>query len=349
MTVTLRDVAQRAGVSAATASRALDPGASASAATRERVHRAADELGYIGNLTARSLRTSRSDTIGLLIPDVRNPFFTDLAYAIDKAAAAAGFTVMMGNADEDGAAQDRYLHSLERHRVDGLLVVPQGPAGPVLRRVVEQYPTVAIDRDAGLGVPVVTSDSEGGMRALIDHVVALGHRRVAIVSGPLSTSTGRARLQAVRERLRDHGLELAEDDVVEGDFRLDSGLVAAERLLDQQARPPVIIAADGLMALGVLTVLRRRGLRVGHDVGVAAVDDTPWFSVLDTPITVVAQDTGALGRLAVDALLSRVGGQHVEVPPVPTTLITRRSLGEPVPGSDSEPRSLPAHKEATRE
>lgn len=328
MSVTLRDVAELAGVSPATASRALDPTASASDATRERVTEAARSLGYIGNTAARSLRTSRSDTIGLLIPDVRNPFFTDLAYAVEKSAARAGYTVMIGNADEDGAAQDRYLAALERHRVDGLLVVPQGGATPGLRRVVDSFPTVAIDRDAGLGVPVVASDSFAGMRTLVDHVVSLGHRRIAIVAGPQATSTGRERLRAAREQLARHAITLGEDDVVEGDFRLESGLVAARHLLDRGPVPDAVIAADALMALGVLAVLRERGLRAGIDVGLAAFDDNPWFAVLDTPVTVVAQDTTELADRAVTALLSRISGRDVDVDPVPTTLVVRRSLGE---------------------
>ncbi|GMA42149.1 LacI family DNA-binding transcriptional regulator [Mobilicoccus caccae] len=328
MAVTLRDVARLAGVSSATASRALDPSASAATETRDRVMAAAAELGYIGNTVARSLRTSRTDTIGLLVPDVRNPFFTDLAYAIDKAATEVGLTVMMGSADEDGDAQDRYLVALERHRVDGLLVVPQGGPRPMLQRIVRAFPTVAIDRDADLGVPVVSSDSGGGMRALIDHVISLGHRRVAVVAGPQSTSTGRERLSAAREQLREHGLCLAPGDVVEGDFQLGSGLRAARTLLAATPPPDVIIAADALMALGVLTVLRERGLRLGTDVGVAAFDDNPWFAVLDTPVTVVAQDTARLGRQAVEALLARIAGREVEPSPVPTTLVVRSSLGE---------------------
>lgn len=328
MSVTLRDVAELAGVSPATASRALDPTASASAGTRDRVAEAARRLGYVGNTAARSLRTSRSDTIGLLIPDVRNPFFTDLAYAVEKSAARSGLTVMIGNADEDGAAQDRYLAALERHRVDGLLVVPQGGATPGLCRVVDSFPTVAIDRDAGLGVPVIASDSATGMHDLVDHVVSLGHRRVAVVAGPQSTSTGRIRLRAARERLAHHGLVLTDDDVVEGDFRFESGLRAARRLLDHDPAPQAVIAADGLMALGVLAVLRERGLRAGVDVGVAAFDDNPWFAVLDTPVTVVAQDTTDLAERAVAALLSRIAGRDVHVEPVPTSLIVRRSLGE---------------------
>nr|WP_246308695.1 LacI family DNA-binding transcriptional regulator [Kineosphaera limosa] len=332
----MRDVALAAGVSPATASRALDPDASAAPRTRDIVRQAAEDLGYAGNSAARSLRTSRTDTIGLLLPDVRNAFFTDLAYAVDKAAAEAGRTVMIGNADEDCHAQDRYLNTLAKHQVDGLLVVPQGGASVTLRKVVAANPTVSIDRDAGLGVPVIASDSAGGMGELVDHIVALGHRRIAIVAGPQSTSTGRERLRAVAVRLSQHGIGLGSEYLVEGDFQLASGIAAAQQLLGLSTPPEAIIAADALMALGVLTVMRRRGVRIGEDVGIAAVDDTPWFEVLDPAVTVVAQDTAQLGEKAVAALLDRIAGEDVDTTPIPTRLVIRRSLGETAPSPSGE-------------
>lgn len=344
MVVTLRDVAQAAGVSSATASRALDPKASADPKTRVRVRRAADRLGYSGNSVARTLRTSRSQTIGLLVPDVRNSFFTDLAYAVDKTAAEAGFTVMMGNADEDGAAQDRYLEALVRHQVDGLLVVPQGEASDTLRRAVARQPTVCLDRDPGLGLPVVASESRSGMHELVDHIVALGHRRIAVVSGPLATSTGRDRLAAARERLAHHGLLLPEEYVVEGDFQPASGAAAARRLLAAAGVPQVVIAADAAMGQGVLAVLRSRGLAVGADVGVAAFDDNPWFEMLDPPVTAVAQDTQELGRRAVHALLDGIDGRPMGTRLVPTRLVVRRSLGEPAQNPTSRPTKELTHE-----
>ena len=318
MPVTLRDVARLAGVAPSTASRALDPGRSASDHVRERVQAAADQLGYRGNVFARSLRTNRSGLLGLLIPDVRNPFFTSLAYEAEKAAAAAGFSMTMGNADENASSQERYLSALERVHVDGLLLVPQGESNEALREAVAERPTICLDRDAGLGTPVVASDSVTGMHQLIDHVAGLGHQRVGIISGPLRTSTGRARLQAARDRLAEHGLHLRADDVVEGDFRLASGVHGAERLLDRPDRPDVVLAADVLMATGLIAVIRRLGLRLGEDVGIAAFDDDPWFPLFDVPITAVEQNIPELARTAVRALTDVMAGKEVRTAPVPT-------------------------------
>lgn len=326
--VTLRDVARDAGVSTATVSRALAGSPSVSPQTRDRVQRVADSLGYLGNSLARSLRTQRTDTIGLLLPDVRNPFFTELAYHVDKAAAEHGLTVMIGNADEQGPQQDRYLDVLLRHQVDGIVAVPQGASTQTLERTAASVPTVFMDRDPGIsGSPTVTSDNHAGVATLVDHVVGLGHRRVGIVAGPQSTSTGRERLAAARGRLRDHGIEVEPRHVVEGDFQLDSGVRATESLLD--AGPlDAIIAADNLMALGALMVLRRRHVRVGADIALACVDDIDWFGLVDPPITVVAQDVQALGRAAVESLVRQIDGEPAVSVVVPMHLIPRESCGE---------------------
>lgn len=326
--VTLRDVARQAGVSAATASRALAGHTAVSDEARDRVQTAASDLGYRGNALARSLRTQRTDTIGLLLPDVRNPFFTHLAYAVDKAAARHGLTVMMGNADEQAHQQDRYLDVLSRHQVDGIIAVPQGAASDVLRRTADAIPTVFMDRDPQIpGCPVVTSDNETGIAALVDHVVSLGHRDIGVVAGPQATSTGRVRLSALEARLAEHGISIAPGRVVEGDYQLDSGVRATEELL---ARGPLdaIIAADNLMALGALMVLRRHGLRVGDEIALACVDDIEWFSLVEPPLTVVAQDVQGLGEAAVDTLVRRIAGDEAPSVVLPMQLIARASCGE---------------------
>lgn len=326
--VTLRDVARAAGVSAATASRALGHHPSVSAETRERVSSTAARLDYRGNALARSLRTQRTDTIGLLVPDVRNPFFTELAYHVDKAAARHGLTVMIGNADEQASQQERYLEVLTRHQVDGIIAVPQGDSSALLESTASAVPTVFMDRDPRIdGTSTVTSDNRAGMTALIDHVVGLGHRRIGVVAGPQATSTGRERLAALLDGLAAYGIPVEPGRIVEGDFQLDSGVRATEELLGRGALD-VIIAADNLMALGALMVLRRRGLTVGVDIALACVDDIEWFALVEPPLTVVAQDIPALGEAAVATLVRRIAGEEVEPVVIPMHLIPRASCGE---------------------
>ncbi|WP_010146818.1 LacI family DNA-binding transcriptional regulator [Serinicoccus profundi] len=320
---TIRDVAARAGVSLATASRALTGGGPASAATVEAVRRAATELGYEVNKAARSLRTQRTDTIGLLISDVRNPFFSDLAYAVEQRAAARGLAVITMNADERPERQVDALRALTTQRVDGLIVVPQGGA-PV--EVPEELPLVLLDRRVeNHHAPVVRSDDAMGSRQMIEHLLDLGHRDIALIAGPQSSSTGRARRAASLAALAERGAPVPEEWVVEGDFREGSGYRAARSLLAGDRRPTAIFAGDSLMAVGALTAAKEAGLRIGHDIAVVSFDDSLWFPLLDPPVTAVAQDVPALGCAAVDGLLARIAGEPVDDVVVPTRLVVRQS------------------------
>ncbi|MGL5405843.1 MAG: LacI family DNA-binding transcriptional regulator [Propionibacteriaceae bacterium] len=338
--VTLRDIAAHAGVSSATASRALAGHNNVSSQTRRRIEASAAELGYRVNAVARSLRTQRTDTIGLLLPDIRNPFFTELAYYVDKAAAQAGLTVMVGSADEQKEQQDRYLDALARHQVDGIIAVAQGECSCILRNTCSDIPTVFLDRNPELdGIACVSSDNHAGMSALVDHLVSLGHRRIGVLAGPQITSTGRERLAAIRERLSYHQIILADSDIAEGNFQLDSGVSTTEKLLTNDSYD-ALIAADNLMALGALKVLRQHGIRVGEEIALACVDDLEWFTMIEPAITVVAQDTQALGQAVVASLIARIKNEDVPSIQIPMTLIPRASCGEKSHHSDPEPTEV---------
>jgi LacI family transcriptional regulator len=326
---TLKHVAQEAGVSLATASRVLGDSGPVSEGARVRVQDAARRLGYRVNHVARSLRTTRTATIGMLVSDVRNPFFTELVHSVEQAAWKAGLATMVGNADETSSQQDRYLDTLLRHQVDGLIVAPQGDDDTQLRQAVASVPTIFVDRVVtGLDVPAVTSDNAGGVASLVDHLVGLGHRRIGVIAGPQSSSTGRERLAAVCAAMRRHALPLSEELQVIGNFRAASGRAAAAQLLDLADRPDVLFAADNLMAFGALIELRRRGMRIGEDVGLAAFDDESWFPLNLPPITAVAQNVARMGEEAVRLVCEVMAGCRPESVVVPTRLVVRESCGE---------------------
>lgn len=324
---TIRDVALRAGVSQATASRALSGRGPVSPDAAERVRAAAQTLGYEVNKAARALRTQRTDTIGLLIPDVRNPFFAELAYVIEQAAAGAGLAVITMSADEDAEQEARGLRVLVRQQVDGLIVAPRDDEAC---SAVQHLPMVFVDRGAeGRGIPVVRSDNETGAALMIDHLVAAGHRDIALITGPQEITTGRARHEAALRRLTHHGLPPGPQWVQEGDFQLESGRRAAAALLDAPERPTAVFAGDNLMAVGALLELRGRGLRVGHDIALTAFDDAPWFPLLDPPLTVVSQDVPRLGRAALECLLSLLRGHETSDVVAPVRLAARSSCAVP--------------------
>ncbi|MFC4909974.1 LacI family DNA-binding transcriptional regulator [Actinomadura gamaensis] len=327
----VKDVARLAGVSVATVSRVLNDSATVSAESRARVLAAVERLGYRRNAVARSLRTDATGTIGLVIGDILNPFFTELARAVEDEARTAGYAVVIGNADERPDRQDDYVRTLLERRVDGLLLCPTAEVTPLVRDTVESgTPVVFLDRTLpGLDVPTVRADGADAIDELVAHLVALGRRRLAFVSGPAILSTGRERTDAFACALARRGLEVRPEYLEAGDFQAASGRAALARLLDLPEPPDAVVAGDNLMALGALDEIHARGLSIPADVALASYDDVPWFLHLDPPLTAIAQPVQELGRRAVRALADRVAGREVEAVTLRARLIVRGSCGEP--------------------
>ncbi|MFE9765510.1 LacI family DNA-binding transcriptional regulator [Streptomyces sp. NPDC005808] len=326
----IKDVAAEAGVSVATVSRVLNDHPSVSADARVRVLTAVEALGYRPNAVARSLRTERTHTLGLVISDVMNPYFTELARSVEQEARTLGYSVIIGNADERPDLQDHHVRTLLDRRIDGLLVSPTDGGSPgMLDAARAGTPMVFVDRwIPGLDVPVVRADGRAAVRDLVAHLHGLGHRRLAIITGPAATTTGNERVEAFREALADYGLPLPDAYIGQGDFQAESGRRATERFLGLPAPPEVVFAADNLMALGALDAVRARGMRIPDDIALAAFDDIPWFVHTDPPLTAIAQPTGELGRTAVRALIDRIEGRPPQSVTLPARLVVRRSCGE---------------------
>ncbi|MFD9634851.1 LacI family DNA-binding transcriptional regulator [Streptomyces violascens] len=333
----IKDVAAEAGVSVATVSRVLNSHPSVSEAARARVLAAVETLGYRPNAVARSLRTDQTRTLGLVISDVLNPYFTELARSVEEAARALGYSVIIGNADERPELQDHHVRTLLDRRIDGLLVSPTDGGSPLMLEAARGgTPMVFVDRwIPGIDVPVVRADGRAAIRDLVAHLHRLGRRRLAIIAGPAATTTGSERVEAFRAALGEHGISLPDDYVGQGDFQAASGRRATERFLALPEPPDAVFAADNLMTLGALDALRARGLRIGDDIALAAFDDIPWFVHTDPPVTAIAQPTGELGRAAVRALADLIEGRTPRSVTLPASLVVRRSCGE----SASNPRS----------
>ncbi|MFC8128828.1 LacI family DNA-binding transcriptional regulator [Streptomyces sp. NPDC057302] len=326
----IKDVAAEAGVSVATVSRVVNSHPSVSPGARARVLAAIESLGYRPNAVARSLRTAQTRTLGLVISDVLNPYFTALARSVEEAARALGYSVIIGNADERPELQDHHVRTLLDRRIDGLLVSPTDGGSPLMLDTARSStPMVFVDRwIPGVDVPVVRADGRDAVRDLVAHLHAIGHRRLAIIAGPAATTTGSERVAAFRDALGAYGLPLPDDYIGQGDFQADSGRRATERFLALAEPPHAVFAADNLMALGALDAIRAHGLRVPHDIALAAFDDIPWFVHTDPPITAIAQPTGDLGRAAVQALVDLIEGRRPQSVTLPARLVVRRSCGE---------------------
>ncbi|MCY0906368.1 LacI family DNA-binding transcriptional regulator [Arthrobacter sp. H14-L1] len=340
-TVTIRDVAAAAGVSVGTASRVLSGNPATSAASRERVAAAVARLDFHPNAQARSLRSTRTRTIGLLVSDVRNQFFADLAHAVEQAALAHGYVILLGNANEREDQQDRYLDTLISQRVDGIIVAPQGDGSGVIRSLLRRgIPTVFVDRTVdGIDLPSVTTDSGHGIRQAVEHLADQGHTRIGYIAGPQAISTGRERFNAYTRAIEANGLSRDPALVYFGDFQAASGSSGVHALLNLEQPPTAILAADSPMATGAVAMLHRLGVRIGTDMALVAFDDIEWFALLQPALSVISHSVEKMGREAVDLLLQVIDGGAPESIVLPSELIVRASSSTPHrPGSVSSLR-----------
>jgi LacI family transcriptional regulator len=337
--VNIRELARRSGVSTATVSRALNDRAEVSEATRARIRRLASELGYAPNEPARTLVRRRSDTIGLIWDSgqeargLHNPFLLGMLSAVRTALSEADYHLMLlttpGEQDPDGA----YLQAVRRHNLEGVIVLTTPPDDRCLRVLADSaVPCAGIDTAfTGPRTVRVSSDNAAGAEAAVDHLYALGHRRIATVTGPLHLPPAVERLAGYRRACARLGLTVPQEYVREGDFFLDSGERAARALLSAAEPPTAVFAAGDQMAIGVLHAAADAGLSVPGDLAVVGFDDIDAAALVRPALTTVAQDQRALGEAAVAALrgLLDAGPQRAEQPAqphiVPTRLMVRGS------------------------
>ncbi|MCL3861594.1 LacI family DNA-binding transcriptional regulator [Actinotalea sp. K2] len=325
---TIKDVAQAANVSTASVSRVMTGHPSVSPAMRDKVMAIAHELNFRPNAVARSLRTTGTRTLGLVVSDLLNPFFTELARAVEDTARQAGYSVIVGNADEDPDQQDHYVRILLERQVDGLIVVPTAVTSPLLHEAAEHaHNLVLVDRPAAdVYAPMVLADGTRAIDELVDHLVATGRRDLAVIAGPDQAGTSRQRLAAFQAATARHGMPLTERRIWRGDFRRASGRAAMADLVASPDRPDAVFVANGSMALGVLELLAELDTPlVPHDIALAVFDDMPWFSLLRPTLTAIEQPTARLGERAVHMLLARIAGEDVPDETLDCRLLLRGS------------------------
>ena len=343
---TISDVAKRAGVSTVTVSRVINGERNVNTATREKVERAIAELGYVPNVVARSLRSKRTRTLALVLPDITNVFWTTAARGVEDAAQSLGYSVLLCNTDENPAKQQRYLQVVASQRVDGVIIAPcDADAGNLSALRNRDIPTVIVDRRVeGWDVDSVSGDSVAGAHALVRHLLGAGHRRIAAISGPLAVSTADDRIAGYRLALEEAGILFDERLVKRGEFRAASGERLTCELLDEGLAPTAVFAANNVLALGVLKALGRRGLRVPQDLALVCFDDLPETSLLLPFLTVVAQPAYDMGVHAAQLLLSRLGAETALRPRhvvLPGRLVIRYSCGSRMAAGEDVTVGLP--------
>ncbi|GAA1362454.1 LacI family DNA-binding transcriptional regulator [Streptomyces beijiangensis] len=314
----IKDVARRAGVSVGTVSNVINRPGSVSPETRGRVQAAIDELGYVRSESARQLRAGSSRIVALLVLDMGNPFFVDVARGAERAARKAGLGVMVCNSDQNAAEEADYLALFAEQRVAGVLVTPADPTGRSLEAFARHsIPFVLVDRVASgaASCAVSVDDVQGGALA-VRHLVAAGHRSIAYVSGPPELRQIQDRREGALTALADAGLP-AEALVEIATHRLDvaAGRDAGARLVGLSPRPTAVFCANDLLALGVLQSLYAAGVKVPQDMAIVGYDDIEFAAAAAVPLTSVRQPAALMGRMAAELLLEESGhigdGEHL--------------------------------------
>jgi LacI family transcriptional regulator len=308
---TIKDVAATAGVSVATVSRVLNGSDSVDPELARRVQEAVARLGYRRSGLARSLRIQRARVVGLVISDIRNPFFTDVVRGIEDRVAADGYSLVLCNSDEDLEKEADYVDLFVEERMAGAIVSPASSQDTRLTALTARgTPVVAIDREAlREAVDTVLVDNVRGGQLATGHLLEGGYERIACITGPPRTSTGTDRLEGWRAALRAAGRPLDEELVRRADFKESGGHAAAAELLASADPPDAFFVANNLMTVGVLAAITEAGLEVPADVGVVGFDDMPWARLLRPALTTIAQPTYELGRVAADLLTGRLEGR----------------------------------------
>ncbi|MCA5892242.1 LacI family transcriptional regulator [Isoptericola sp. NEAU-Y5] len=304
-----RDVAQLAGVSVSTVSRALARAGNVSAATQQRVAEAAARLGYQPDPTARGLRMGRTNAIGLVVPDLENPYFASVTKGVQARARAAGYALFVTDSEEDPATEPTLVAEFAR-RVDGIILASPRTDDETLRGMVHGAPTVLVSRDAD-GVPSVAVDDADGMTQVLGHLHALGHRRVGVAAGPGNSWSGLRRVAGLRRAAEQlDGVTLVELGSFPPYF--SGGFAAADHAV--AAEVTAVVAFNDLMALGILDRLRGRGVRVPDDMSVVGFDDVAVATLVSPALTTVHVPRAGLGRRAVDLLVAAIEARGSESP-----------------------------------
>jgi len=331
MPATIRDVARAAGVSVATVSRVFNNSGPVHEETRARIREVASALRYSPNSAARSLITAKSNTLGVLLPDLYGEFFSEVIRGIDQTAQDNGYHVLVSSSHETQARIEGAMRAM-RGRVDGLIVMSPDIDGPTLAaNLPDSLPVVLLNCAVdGTSYDAISVDNFGGAYAMVRHLLSSGPTRVAIITGSSRNYDARERLRGYRAALRDAGAEQQEGWEIAGDFTETGGYRAARAIAALSPRPTAVFAANDAMAIGALSAFREVGLRVPEDIAVAGFDDIPMARYMSPPLTSVHVEISELGARAMGVLLAAVQekNRHERQQVVlPTTLVVRQSCG----------------------
>lgn len=309
MAVTIKDIAKKGGVSYSTVSRALNNRLVVNEKTRREIQKLAEEMGYKPNGLARGLVTQKTDTLGLVIPDITNPFFPEVARGVEEEAAKYGYSVFLCNTDWDVKKEQRYLQALLSKRVDGIILASASEDSDyVIELVRGGLPLILVSRVMKqVDTNYVAIDNVKGAYLATDHLLNLGHRGIAYIGGPENLEFSRARYEGYLLALASKGIEINSRYIRHGKFKKEEGYRnTCELLKDPASRPTAIFAANDILALGIIQAARELGIQVPGELSVVGFDDIPYASYGEVRLTTVAQPKYAMGEMAAKLLLDEI-------------------------------------------
>jgi LacI family transcriptional regulator len=329
---TIKNVAAHAGVSVATVSAVMNSNKYVSPVLAQRVQESIAALGYECNSLAQGLKKQTSHTIGLIISDITNPYFTSVVRGVEDVANARGYSLILGNTDEDVKKEISYMRLLESKRADGLIVAFTLGNHEYLRSwPAQRLPLVNIDRlPSELNIDAVLVDNVAGARQAVDHLITLGHERIGIVTGLPGITSTEERLTGYQQALEAHGIPRDPVLIAEGNSRIDGGARAALQLLTQKTiQPTALFVTNGLMVIGALQAITQVGLRCPQDIALVGFDDFEWAAVMHPRLTTVRQPTYEIGQKAAQLLFERLEKRDAtpQVVRLQPRLIIRESCG----------------------
>ena len=325
----MSEVAEKAGVSVTTVSHVINQSRPVSLELQERVRLAMDELGYQPNRLARSLRRGETHTIGLIIPDGVNPFFAEVARGIEDTGFEHGYSVILCNSDGDLEKELHYTNVLNAKQVDGIIFVAVGVSHDHINLLQSRgLPVVVVDREVpGVKVSTVITDNQKGGWLATNHLIGLGHHRIACLAGPHNLTPSAARVTGYRKALEQHNLKINEEYILRGDFQYQSGCQRMDQLLEIEVPPTAVFACNDLMATGALCAAVEKGYRVPDDISIVGYDDVELASYTSPPLTTIRQPKYEMGVLAVRMLLENINepNQDFDYRMLETELVIRKS------------------------
>lgn len=331
---TLKQIAKDLNISVSTVSRILNgkgEKSRISRATVEKVLQHAKHVGYAPNLIAKGLQATQTFTLGLMVPNIGNPFFALMAKNIERWASKAQYSIILVDSDEDIEKEKMQVKTMMGRKVDGLIVVPVGDSFQHFKKITKQkIPLVFADRYfSDSDIPYITSDNYKGSYEATSELISKGHRRICLISGSKAKELVKERTKGYIDALKDAAIEVSEELMVGSAFKVENGFESTKYVMRLKNPPTAILAMNNLIGFGVLKAVKELGLIIPEAISLIIIDDNPYLSLLNPSISAVRQNSEKIGEMAVKAILAEINrDQGITSMKIPVDLILRESVGD---------------------